>query len=83
MLQEIPGPPGYPIVGNFFDVRNEVPINGICNLAEKYRPIFKISTFGSEFVVISSAKLLEELSDEKRFYKVVGAGLDRLSGDGP
>ena len=83
MLEQIPGPPGYPIVGNFFDVRNEVPINGVCELAEKYGPIFKITTFGSEMVVVSSAKLLEELCDEKRFHKVIGAGLDRLNGDGP
>ena len=83
MLETIPGPQGYPIVGNFFDIRNEVPINGLCNVAEKYGPIYKVTTFGSELIVISSAKLLEELSDEKRFHKVVAAGLNRLSGDGP
>lgn len=87
MLKSIPGPTGYPIVGNLFEVRDEVPINRLSNLAEKYGPIYKLSSpgirGGSEMVVISSVQLLEELSDEKRFHKVVSAGLDRLGGDGP
>ena len=87
MLKLIPGPPGYPIVGNLFDVRDEVPIQGLSSLADKYGPIYKLSfpnAFGGyEIVVISSVQLLEELSDEKRFHKVVSAGLDQLGGDGP
>lgn len=87
MLKQIPRPPGYPIVGNLFDGRDEVPIRGLSNLADKYGPIYKLSFpngFGGyELVVISSVQLLAELSDEKRFHKVVSAGLDQLGGDGP
>lgn len=87
MLKSIPGPAGYPIVGNLFEVRDEVPINGLSHLAEKYGPIYKLSfpgvRGGSEMVVISSVQLLDEVSDEKRFHKVVSAGLDQLGGAGP
>ncbi len=78
MLEPIPGPPGYPIIGNILDVRDEVPINGIQRLADKYGPIYKISVFGESAVVVSSVKLLEELSDESRFHKVLAGGLARI-----
>ena len=87
MLETIPGPAGYPIVGNLFTLRDEVPINGLSSLADEYGPIYKLSfpgiSGGYEMVVVSSMKLLEEISDEKRFHKVVSAGLDRLDEDGP
>ena len=87
MLETIPGPAGYPIVGNLFTLRDEVPINGLSSLADEYGPIYKLSfpgvSGGYDMIVISSMKLLEEISDEKRFHKVVSAGLDRLDEDGP
>ena len=87
MLETIPGPAGYPIVGNLFTLRDEVPINGLSSLADEYGPIYKLSfpgvSGGYDMVVVSSVKLLEEISDEKRFHKVVSAGLDRLDEDGP
>ena len=78
MLEPIPGPPGYPIIGNILDVRDEVPINGLQNLADKFGPIYKITVFGQQLVVVSSVKLLEELSDEARFHKVLAGGLERI-----
>ena len=83
MLEPIPGPPGYPIVGNLFDLRDEIPINGFANLADKYGPIYKVNVFNTTLVVVSNAKLLEELCDEKRFHKAVSAGLMKTRGSGP
>ena len=74
-------------MGNLFTLRDEVPINGLSSLADEFGPIYKLSfpgvSGGYDMVVISSMKLLEEISDEKRFHKVVSAGLDRLNEDGP
>ena len=78
MLEPIPGPPGYPFIGNILDVRDEVPINGFQNLADKYGPIYKVTIFGQELVVVSSVRILEELSDEARFHKVLSGGLERI-----
>ena len=80
MLEPIPGPPGYPILGNILDVRDEVPINGLQTLADMYGPIYKITLFGQELVVVSSVKMVEELSDEARFHKVLAGGLERIKG---
>ena len=71
MAKIIPGPPGYPIVGNVFDIRNEVPINGLVDLANKYGSIYKKSIFGNEFVVVSDCEMLGEICDETRFGKVL------------
>ena len=78
MLEPIPGSPGYPIIGNILDVRDEVPINGLQNLADKYGPIYKITVFGQELVIVSSVRLLEEINDETRFHKVLAGGLERI-----
>ena len=81
MLEPIPGPPGYPIIGNILDIRDEVPINGVQRLADKYGPIYKLRVYGQDVVVVSSVKLLEELSDETRFHKVLAGGLARIKND--
>ena len=69
MLETIPGPTGYPMVGNLFTLRDEVPMNGLSDLADEYGPIYKLSFpgvgGGYDMVVISSMKLLGEISDEK------------------
>lgn len=63
---------------NILDVRNEVPINGLVNLADKYGPIYKVTLYGQVFVVVNSVRLLEELSDETRFHKVLSPGLESI-----
>ena len=78
MLETIPGPPGYPLIGNIFDLRDEVPVNGFTRLADKYGPIYRLNMYGNDVVVVSSVKLLEELSDESRFHKILPGGLARI-----
>ena len=78
MLEPIPGPPGYPVVGNIFDLRDEVPDNGLRRLADKYGPIFRMNMYGQTAVFVSSVKLLQELADETRFHKVLAGGLARI-----
>lgn len=46
MLETIPGPPAYPFIGNVLDVRDEVPVRGFANLADKYGPIYKVTLGG-------------------------------------
>ncbi|KAF7916449.1 uncharacterized protein EAE97_012109 [Botrytis byssoidea] len=84
-LEEIPGPPGLPFLGNVSDVD---PVNSIASLerlAEIYGPIFKLNLGGGEKLFISTQALLNEICDEKRFTKIVAGGLEQVRngvGDG-
>lgn len=75
----IPSPPGLPIIGNLLNVQNEVPVKGLENVIDRYGPIVKLNFLGRERITIASAELLEELCDEKRFWKTPGDGLASLS----
>lgn len=77
---EIPGPKGLPFVGNVFDMDFEMPIRGLERLAEQYGPIYQINVAGNRQIVCSSAALMEELTDERRFVKVPPAALTKQPG---
>lgn len=74
----IPGPRGYPIVGNVADIDPAVPLESLANLADQYGPIYSLTTFGTRRVIISSVEYMEEVCDEKRFSKVVKLALEEL-----
>jgi cytochrome P450 / NADPH-cytochrome P450 reductase len=76
MTEPIPGPPGLPFVGNVFDiVFEETSLRALEHLAEVYGPIYQIHLAGKRRIVCTSAELLAELTDEKRFVKMAPAAL--------
>ncbi|EDN95818.1 hypothetical protein SS1G_11697 [Sclerotinia sclerotiorum 1980 UF-70] len=84
-LEEIPGPPGLPFLGNVQDVNPISPLASIERLAGIYGSIFKLNIGGSEKLWISSQALLNEVCDEKRFTKIVSGSLEEVRhgvGDG-
>nr|OQO17905.1 hypothetical protein B0A51_15106 [Rachicladosporium sp. CCFEE 5018] len=78
----IPAVAGYPIVGNVFNVNDEVPVRAIENLADTYGGIYKLRFFGREIFVVANHELLEEMCDEKRFWKAAGEALEKLNRPG-
>lgn len=76
--ENIPSPPGLPIIGNILDIQNEVPIHGLEHVLDIYGPIIKLNILGNERITIGSVELVEELCDEKRFWKTPGDGLAAL-----
>ncbi|KAI7188379.1 cytochrome P450, partial [Hortaea werneckii] len=74
----IPGPKGYPIVGNITDLDPELPIASLQNLAKQYGEIFSLTIFGKKRVFIASQRLMNEICDEKRFGKFVAVALAEL-----
>src|SRR5579859_5668002 len=85
-LEPIPQPPGKLILGNLPDLEGDVPIIELMRLAREYGPIYQL-TFpgGRQFIVVSGHQLVEELCDESRFDKSIGAGLKiarEMAGDG-
>ncbi|KAJ8069548.1 hypothetical protein OCU04_003198 [Sclerotinia nivalis] len=84
-LEEIPGPPGLPFLGNVHDLDPVNPFASIERLAGIYGPIFKLNIAGDEKLWISSQALLNEVCDEKRFTKIVSGSLEQVRhgvGDG-
>ena len=56
------------------------PVGGLERLAEQYGPIYQITIKGQRQIVCSSAELMEELTDEKRFVKVPPAAISAVPG---
>src|SRR4051794_8900183 len=85
-LSPIPQPPAKPVVGNMLSLDTNAPVQHLTRLAKEYGPIFWLDMMGAPIVIASGYELVDELSDEKRFDKVVRGALRRvraICGDGP
>jgi cytochrome P450 / NADPH-cytochrome P450 reductase len=86
ILEPIPQPPGYPVLGNVFDLMGEeTPIQALIKLARQYGPIFRLQMPQGSNIVLSGFDLVDEVCDEKHFDKFLGPGLRNaraLAGDG-
>ena len=74
----VPQPPTKPIIGNLGDIDGSMPVQSFMKLARTYGPFFKMRFLDNEFYVASSRELVDELCDEKRFTKRVGAALQEI-----
>ncbi|MGB3864632.1 MAG: cytochrome P450 [Xanthobacteraceae bacterium] len=84
-LDPIPHPPTKPVVGNMLSIDSTSPIQHLTRLAKELGPIYWLDMMGKPMVVVSGHDLIAELSDEKRFDKVVRGSLRRVravGGDG-
>jgi cytochrome P450 / NADPH-cytochrome P450 reductase len=84
-LSPIPRPPTKPVVGNMLSLDSTAPVQNLARLAKELGPIFWLDMMGAPIVIVSGHDLVEELSDEKRFDKVVRGPLRRVravGGDG-
>ncbi|ESK91468.1 cytochrome p450 [Moniliophthora roreri MCA 2997] len=85
MTTPIPQPPSIPFVGNITSIDKEVPINGFMLLAKQYGEIYQLNILGRTVVHLNTHALINEVSDDKRFKKLVGGALfnvRKLVGDG-
>ncbi|KAF7554690.1 hypothetical protein G7Z17_g2691 [Cylindrodendrum hubeiense] len=78
MLANVPGPRGLPILGNIADINPSDAVASLGRIAETYGSIYKLNLAGSERLFISSRELMDEVSDEKRFTKLVSGPLFQL-----
>jgi cytochrome P450/NADPH-cytochrome P450 reductase len=78
IYEPIPQPPGYPVLGNLFDLRGaETPIQALMKLARQYGPIFRLHVGPRRFTVVSGFDLVDELCDEERFDPLLPAQQSR------
>jgi cytochrome P450/NADPH-cytochrome P450 reductase len=85
-LEPIPQPPARFLLGNLPDIGGDVPILELMRLAREYGPIYQLTFPGDrQFIIVTGYQLVEELCDESRFDKYIGAALQNAretSGDG-
>lgn len=84
-LSPIPHPPKKPVVGNMLSLDAAAPVQDLLRLSKELGPIFWLDMMGAPIVIVSGHALIDELSDEKRFDKVVRGSLRRVravGGDG-
>ncbi|KAL3296169.1 putative bifunctional P-450:NADPH-P450 reductase [Colletotrichum asianum] len=81
----IPGPRPLPVLGNILDIDLVSPLDSLISLVAKHGPIFSLTFAGKREITISSRELVEEVSDETRFCKLVTSGIETMraaAGDG-
>ncbi|PSR72167.1 hypothetical protein PHLCEN_2v11959 [Hermanssonia centrifuga] len=71
MTTPIPSPPTVPFLGYAASIDKEVPLNSFNLLAKQYGEIYELNMFGRKLIIISSQNLVNEVSDEKRFRKMI------------
>lgn len=75
-MEPIPGPRALPLVGNMLSLRNEeAPLRAVEHLADIYGPVYSLSNGPVRTIMVSSAEILKELMDEKRWIKMPPAAL--------
>lgn len=81
MPERIPGPKALPVLGNILDVAfDEYPLQGLERLADIYGEIYQFKIRDQRYILVSSAELLGEVTDEKRFLKDPPAALKQRKG---
>ena len=60
-LDKIPGPKQLPFIGNAFQLDPKFPHMTFYKWAKKYGSLYKIKLLGSEFVMVSDIKGLQEV----------------------
>lgn len=82
----IPQPPTVPFLGNVLLLDKDVPVKSFILLAQQYGEIYQFALpSGSTTVHITTQALVSQVSDDKRFKKLIGSALREvrnLAGDG-
>ncbi|KAI0085090.1 cytochrome P450 [Irpex rosettiformis] len=60
-----PGPPGWPIIGNLFDIHQESPWIAYSNWSKTYGDIVLLRVLGTPMLIVSSADIALELMDKR------------------
>ena len=68
-MTAVPQVPGLPIIGNAKDLDHNDASKSFVRLAEQYGDIYRLNLLGSPVVIVNTQELLNEICDEKRFYK--------------
>ena len=77
-LERLPQPPAVPFLGNAFSVSMTDTVQSMMKLADEYGPIYRLKFPGHSILVVSSADMVAEISDPKRFEKSIHGPLQHI-----
>jgi len=77
-MNQIPRPPRLPVIGNLHQVPRGKFMQHLLAVASGHDGIFQMDFGGRIGIFVHSAELASEICDEKRFRKVIGAGLGKV-----
>ncbi|KAI0260107.1 cytochrome P450 [Gloeopeniophorella convolvens] len=63
--RKIPGPKGWPIIGNLLDVPNEVEYQVFSRWRQKYGDLIQMTVLGQPIIIINSPKLATDILSKK------------------
>ncbi|KAF9075533.1 fatty acid hydroxylase [Rhodocollybia butyracea] len=78
MTSQIPQPPSLPFIGNVTQLDKELPIQGFSLLAQQYGEIYLLNILGRKTIFLNSQELANQVSNDAKFVKIVGAALDEV-----
>ncbi|EMD35352.1 hypothetical protein CERSUDRAFT_157065 [Gelatoporia subvermispora B] len=61
----LPGPEGWPIVGNLFAIPRDRPWNTYLAWSQTYGPIVQVKVFGKPIVILNTAKAVSDLFESR------------------
>lgn len=77
MTEEIPGPQGFPVFGNAFEIEPDKPQESLDRIAKVYGPIFRPSIPDAD-IFVGNYALSPNLYDETKFQEAVTGGLEEV-----
>ncbi|TLD30774.1 hypothetical protein PspLS_01775 [Pyricularia sp. CBS 133598] len=77
-LVPIPKPKGLPVIGHVTLIDMDLPIQSYYEYAQEMGPIYKMSFFSLDFVMLSNHELTHEVCDDKRFKKCIDNEISEL-----
>ncbi|KAH9890299.1 cytochrome P450 [Xylariomycetidae sp. FL2044] len=78
-MEPIPGPPGWPLIGNLLDVNLNDTIQSSMELTNICGRIYKVRLGGTDRIVIGSQELVNEVCSRKGFSKHIMGSIGALS----
>ncbi|KAI0036969.1 cytochrome P450 [Vararia minispora EC-137] len=64
-ISKPPGPPGYPLIGNLFDMPTKEQHKGFAELASKYGPLTYLNVLGQPIILLSDVKIAIDLLEKR------------------
>ncbi|KAF9227072.1 cytochrome P450 [Gyrodon lividus] len=60
-----PGPSGWPLIGNIFDLPRHRPWVAFAAMGRKYGPIISMRMLGTQYIILNSAKAVDDILEKR------------------